>query len=243
MAGSTSDTGPKTPPKVAEPTSAGSRSVSTPTSDADATTKPAPDTVTTAAEVKADAPVEAPVVLQTPDELALDATPRTGPLAGDDPEANPSHPSSLRIRNSDGEPVLKTVKGGVREIDAQQPGFEAAETPQATPSHPSSIEPDPSGVSGFRLVNANAEQPESDSDDAADRSPERVALAKDAPKGTKFVTYTGTEAVTLIVPESGGYDGVVSEGHTVNFRPGQTQAVPSKAAGWLLKHPRLTFTD
>lgn len=248
MSGSSSDVGgSKTPPRVADtpPAGSGSRSANTPTSDGRSAaaegTRSGDATVIRRSDVSTDAPVV--VTNTTPEEDALGAVPRTGPLPGDEPEANPSHPSSLRIRNSDGEPVLKTVRGGTRSVDDRPPGWEAAEDPRAVPSHPSKIEPDPSGVSAFRLVDANAEQDESDADVAADVSDERKALAQDAPKGTKFVTYRGAEAVTLVIPDGGGYDGAHTEGATVNFRPGQTQAVPTKSAAWLLKHPRFDFED
>lgn len=173
---------------------------------------------------------------------------RVGPAPGDDPEANPSHPSSLRIRRSDGEPVLKSTRGGQGDAIADQPpGFESAEpNARAVPSHPSKIVPfnDASNPSAARLIDATAPQPESDASSAASRDPERDKLLGDVGKSEKRVIYEGPGAVTVIVPDkaSVSYDDLITEGTTYNFRPGEARVVPAKHAAWLKAHTALTFT-
>jgi hypothetical protein len=200
---------------------------------------------------------------QTDEERALAATPRTGPLPGDPTEANPAHPSSLRVR-SDGALVQKGTRRGEPSTDmTQPPGFESGEPdPRAVPSHPSKLEPDPTGVSSFRMIDAAAARPDAVAEaaqqqeqargysiDRATRSRGYSIDAATRPRGNTWtkagttVRYTGAEAMTVIVPEgaSGGYDDLTTQGETLSFRPGQALPVSDEASAWLLKHPRFNF--
>lgn len=238
MAGSTSDIGPRdkqVDPPVTHDSAAKVQA------DVAASTKGTADT-TSASEVAGDTSASAvgPGVVESAGNapagspeanaqaaavpgVAVPDEGRVGPIPGDDPEANPSHPSSLRVRASDGRLALQGTRGGGVDIADQPPGFEAAETDaRAVPSHPSKLVADPGG--NFSLIDAAIDDPES---------------------GESLVRFDGPGAVSLIVPDgkSPGYNGLIVAGTDYTFRPGQTRPIKAGHAKWLLGHPIGGFSE